>query len=203
MFTIFGSCGGLVFTIYGETDYYPTDSGYGPYGDICSWSAIQGPQGPSGGNGPNFSLTTSNAKCYLIGVTGTTANINTSKTNANVYMSGGCLYASSDERLKDFAGDIECDLDKIKEIPKKYFTWKNDYGKSLNIGTSAQKLREIYPELVTEDKETGELGVGYSNLSIVALAAIDKLHEENQKLKEELESVKKRLKKLEDLILNK
>ena len=199
---IFASCPGLcysvIYTQYPEAFYnsiYGTPEDFGWV--VAPWNAIQGPQGPQGNAGSSLSLSTTNAKCYLVGSTVATGTIN-AKTNSNVYMSGGCLYASSDERLKDFVGDVECDLDKIKEIPKKYFTWKNDNGKSLNIGTSAQKLREIYPELVTEDKETGELGVGYSNLSIVALAAIDKLNEENQKLKEELESIKERLKKLED-----
>lgn len=101
------------------------------------------------------------------------------------------FYQSSDESLKDFKDDIVVDFEKLKTIPKKYFTWKNNA--ELNIGTGAQSLGNIYPELVTE--VDGKLRVDYSKLSVIALAAIDKLYEENLELKS-------RMDKLEKLILN-
>ena len=98
------------------------------------------------------------------------------------------LYESSDERLKNFLGDVEIDFAALERIPKKYFTWK-DGDDSLNIGTSAQKLAECYPEIVSVNDDV--YGVSYDRLSIIALAAIDKLHKENEELKE-------RIKRLED-----
>jgi hypothetical protein len=112
--------------------------------------------------------------------------------NLNVYMHNGNLYASSDERLKDFVKDIDVDLDKLSKLPKKYFTWKNDEEKKLQIGTSAQKLYEIYPELVSID-ENDKYGVSYEKLSIIALAAVDKLYEENKELKERLKKIEEHL----------
>ena len=63
----------------------------------------------------------------------------------------------------------------------------------MQIGVSAQEIQKIYPEIVSEDIETGKLTVAYDKLSVVALAAVDKLHAENQELKD-------RLTKLEEMV---
>ena len=91
---------------------------------------------------------------------------------------------TSDERLKDFESDVNIDFDKLKSIPKKYYYWKDkSMGKDLQMGTSAQALAKIYPECVNYDEVSDRYSVNYQKLSIVALAAIDKLHEEISKLK--------------------
>ena len=113
-----------------------------------------------------------------------------------MYASSGFFestYSSSDERLKNFSDDIEIDFDKLLNIKKKYFTWKDDDGKQ-HIGTSAQDIQEIYPELVTENIETGYLSVDYAKLSIIALAAIDKLANKQKDLEERLERLEKMIK---------
>ena len=187
-------------------------------------TGVQGPQGPEGSQGPSgaqgpaaggssLSLTTSNSgNHYLIGCTGTSTAATTlsssnthragAATGSGIYWTGWNLYASSDERLKDFYDDVEVDLDKIKTLPKKYFRWKDKEvdGSKMNIGTSAQKLRELYPELVSGEDD-GTLGVCYEKLSVVALAAVDKLHEENEELKKKYEDLENRLKELEKLLL--
>ena len=104
--------------------------------------------------------------------------------SANTRISALERGTTSDERLKDFYEDIDCNLDELKNIPKKYFSWKDDASKGRQIGTSAQELYKIYPEIVSIDNE-GIYSVAYDKLSIVALAAVDKLYEENKELKEE------------------
>jgi hypothetical protein len=108
-------------------------------------------------------------------------------------MAGGNLYASSDERLKIFEGDIEIDFDKLSLIPKKYYKWKKDgpQGPTM-VGTSAQKLEKVYPNLVNVGDD-GDYAVAYDRLSIVALAAIDKLHKENEELKERIKKLEEKL----------
>ena len=127
-------------------------------------------------------------------------NIDTSNNwniTGNIYASA--FYESSDERLKNFYNSIDTDLDKLKSIPKKYFSWKKDNENKLHIGTSAQAIRELYPELVSES-EDGMLSVNYAKLSIVALSAIDKLHLENQDLKREINILKQEIEKLKGQI---
>ena len=98
-------------------------------------------------------------------------------------------YTSSDERLKTFKEDVIVDFDKLKQIPKKYFVWNNT--NQYDLGTSAQEIQKIYPELVSTDNN-GYLAVDYAKLSTIALAAVDQLYEKinilEQKIKDIYES---------------
>lgn len=135
---------------------------------------------------------------YLIGTTSSASGqtVTQAKASTMVYVEDDKLYASSfyeisDERLKDFHDDIDVDFEVLKAIPKKYFTWKDNTKEGMTLGTSAQKVQEVYPELVSEGVHG--LTVDYGRLSIVALKAIDKLHEENESLKAEINEIKKHL----------
>ena len=148
---------------------------------------------------------TATSKMYLLGSTDSGTTTGVTYKHTSVYAENGTMYASayyqtSDERLKDFHNEIEVDFEKLKEIPKTYFTWK-DVSDEMQIGTSAQKVKELYPELVRGSETIGEnLSVDYARLSIVALKAIDKLYDENQKLMNIIEKMDKRLTELEDRI---
>ena len=98
------------------------------------------------------------------------------------------VFSSSDERLKNFGEAISVDLDKLKTLRKNYFTWKDGKHSGNQIGVSAQEIQAIYPEIVGDDLY-GNLTVAYDKLSVVALAAIDKLYEENQELKARLDKL--------------
>lgn len=141
----------------------------------------------------------STQKLYLVGgMSQSNTGVVTYSNNA-VYTQSGQLYASqmnatngffetSDARLKDFKEDIKA-LDTVDQITTKYFTWKEDESKELQIGTSAQEVEKLYPELVSK---TGDdtLTVDYAKLSIIALAAIKELKAEIQSLKEEIKQLK-------------
>lgn len=148
---------------------------------------------------------TSATNYYLMGATGSTAglvyNTNVKVYSNSIYASSG-FYESSDERLKDFQEDIEVNFSYLHNIPKKYYSWKADSAYTRHIGTSAQEVQKYYPELVNTD-ETGYLTMNYDKLSVVALKAIDVLHEEVTELKKENAELKERLARLEELILNK
>ena len=92
---------------------------------------------------------------------------------------------SSDERLKDFGDDIKVNLDDLSTLRKSYYTWKNSEDNQVCVGMSAQEVQKLYPEIVDTDEE-GYLSMSYERLAVVALAAIDKLHDENKQLKERL-----------------
>ena len=131
-------------------------------------------------------LRTGATAAYLIGKDSASSGWNgTFYCNKSVYMQSGLLYASSDETLKDFRGDIDLDFDKLKSIRKQYFTWKEGDVTDVQIGTSAQDLQKVYPEIVSVG-EDGKLAVSYERLSIIALAAIDKLYDRIKILEEKL-----------------
>ena len=143
--------------------------------------------------------TTTTSILYFIGTTTSTSTASQqSYKNVSVRASGTALYAtggfyeSSDERLKDFSNKIDVDLDKISKIKKHRFTWKDSEDKKEQIGVSAQEIRELYPEIVSENEE-GYLHVSYDKLAVVALAAIDELHKKNKELEARIELLESKL----------
>ena len=115
-----------------------------------------------------------------------TGNISGSTGNA-IFMPGG-FFQESDERLKIFMGDVEDALEKANRIPTKYFYWKNMVDGPRQLGTSAQKVQEVFPEIVSGDEK---LSVDYSKLAIVALAAVKELTAKVEDLQNQLNELKK------------
>ena len=122
------------------------------------------------------------------------------ESGTKLYASGG-FFQSSDKTLKDIHGNIEVDLEKLSKLSKIYFNFKNNKD-TTHVGVIAQEVQELYPEIVSTDVETGKLAVEYDKLSVIALAAIDNLHEENKKLKNKTNDLEERLAKLESLFEN-
>ena len=85
------------------------------------------------------------------------------------------LTKMSDIRLKNRGADLSGTLEKLSHLPVFYYTKKDDAEARQEIGVSAQDLRAIYPELVTE-KPDGTLAVDYANLSAIAISAARELH---------------------------
>lgn len=98
-------------------------------------------------------------------------------------------YESSDERKKTFENSINVDFDKLALLRKSYFTY-NEKPSVQKIGVSAQEIQKLYPEIVGTDPR-GYLGVDYSKLSVIALKAIDQLHERVKYLEGVIESLSK------------
>ena len=144
------------------------------------------------------STITSTSTYYLCGstsssnATGSLVKRSNVYVNASAYLNAVAFYETSDERLKDFSNKIDVDLDKISKIKKHRFTWKDSENKKEEIGVSSQEIRELYPEIVSENEE-GYLSVAYDKLAVVALAAIDELHKKNKELEARIELLESKL----------
>lgn len=144
--------------------------------------------------------TTNSVTYYLLGHASTAAtSASTAYKSSGVYVTEGSkvcasngFFQTSDANLKNFHGDIPLDFELLRRIPKVYYSWKDDEKQTKYIGTSAQEVQKIYPELVSVGVKD-ELSVDYPKLTMVALKAVDVLYEENQKMKQEMEVMKKEL----------
>lgn len=95
----------------------------------------------------------------------------------------------SDKRLKDFHGQIEDALSKVKNLNGYYFT-ENETAKSLGyangnmqVGVSAQEVQAVLPEVVTQAPISGEyLTVYYDKLVPLLIEAIKDLSDKIEKL---------------------
>jgi hypothetical protein len=94
--------------------------------------------------------------------------------------------------LKNFTERIPIDLDKLSKLKKNYFTWKDSENTEQQLGVSAQEIRELYPEVVSE-QDNGTLTVAYDKLSVITLAAIDELHKKNKELEQRLIELENKL----------
>ena len=104
--------------------------------------------------------------------------------------SGSNLFQNSDERLKNIVANIEPDLDELRTIDKVVFNWKQDKSRKNNIGVIAQTVEKLYPELVINNPDSGYKMVNYAGLSVIALAAVDKLYEKVKDLEAEVTRLK-------------
>ena len=103
----------------------------------------------------------------------------------------------SDERLKDFTGDIELKALQVAKAPSKLFKWKgktND--KKIHGGTIAQYWTGIAPWAVTKD-ENGLYRVNYPNLALASAIAtareLVELRKEVAELKAMIQTMKSAL----------
>ena len=141
----------------------------------------------------SFKVTVNTSNQYfLVGLggspTGTEySNDTTWGCSTAVYTQNGGLYQTSDATLKTFTDSLDIDFEKLATISKSKFYWKDDKTKHINIGVSAQEVQNVYPELVSRDNITGKLSVSYDKLSVVALAAIDKLNERLNDLEQKVQ----------------
>ena len=118
---------------------------------------------------------------------------NGNTTVSNDLTVSGDVVVSSDARLKANIVSLGSTLSKLLLIDGKSYTMKKD-GKQ-KIGLLAQEIREVFPELVSEDANE-MLAVNYQGLVPVLINALKEQQAEIDKLKEQ----EHRLEKLEKLI---
>lgn len=120
-------------------------------------------------------------------------------TNNLSYMSGGL---TSDIRLKKDIEGIEYGLEEILALKPVTYLWKNEPETGRQLGLIAQEVREIVPEVVTEDTDEDKtLGIDYGKLVAVLISAVQELKAEKDaeivELEERVDDLEEKLRLME------
>jgi hypothetical protein len=99
------------------------------------------------------------------------------------------FFQSSDIRLKNVIKPLKINIKDILNIPSFYFTYKDKDNKRVNVGTSAQEVQKVFPEIVSTDSK-GTLSVEYDKFGLIALELIKTQQKEIDSLKYELNNLK-------------
>lgn len=109
--------------------------------------------------------------------TASKVGINTAASNLtyNLEVSGSIrasegLLSNSDKRLKENIYPIDNALSKLNQIEGVYFNWKDK--EENQVGVIAQQVREVLPEVVSEDNNS-YLSVDYSKLVPLLIEAVN------------------------------
>lgn len=114
-------------------------------------------------------------------------------------VSATTVYQTSDDRLKDYLGDFHFNLADIERIPLRFFAFKADKERRVLLGTSAQAVQKVLPEIVgSSPADDGEeyLSVDYSKLALVALDCVRQLRDEVATMKAEMAAMRAEIKEL-------
>ena len=109
------------------------------------------------------------------------------EVSGSIRASAGLL-SNSDKRLKENIYLIDNALSKINNIEGVYFNWLDQ--KETQVGVIAQQVKEVFPEVVSEDKSS-YLSVDYSKLVPLLIGAVN----EQSSI---IEGLEKRIVKLEE-----
>lgn len=105
--------------------------------------------------------------------------------------------SSSDRRLKQPLNDVRLSLEELEKIPATRFTWKNTADQRAFVGTMAQDVQKVLPEVVFENTQ-GHLSVDYGTLATTMAVS---LVEEVKELKTTIEQYQQDLQEKTDELL--
>jgi hypothetical protein len=124
------------------------------------------------------------------------------KNAAGTQIAGTC---PSDERLKTNIEPFAPLLSQLTRLQPVHFDWRADeypdyhFGTSRSYGLIAEEVEQVFPELVSRDKN-GFKAVNYSELPLRLLQAIRELNSANRSMQEQHKSDVQRSQSLESRI---
>ena len=114
--------------------------------------------------------------------------------DVNGYVCASGFVQCSDRRLKKDVKPIEKVLDKISRLRGVNFLWKDkEKGKMPQLGIIAQEVESVFPEAVSTDGK-GYKSVAYGNLVAPLIEAVKELKAENESLKRRLKALENKMK---------
>lgn len=141
--------------------------------------------------------------------TGTKSNALTLYKNGNMTISGS-LTQNSDLRLKENILPILDATSLVEKINPVYFYFinKNIHPDERQVGLIAQEVKEVIPELVSQDLN-GFLSVDYGKMSAILIQAfkeqkevIENIRSENEDLRLQVAEMKEEIEKIGKLLIN-
>jgi hypothetical protein len=124
------------------------------------------------------------------------------QNNGNV-CSYGSFVSCSDVRLKKDFAKLDNILNKILTINTYYFHWNtSQFPEKFNdttrqIGIKAQEIKELFPELVSQDSE-GFYQVAYDKLSVLAIQSIKEQQKQIQEQQQQIQDQQKIIQQLQE-----
>lgn len=113
----------------------------------------------------------------------------------------GAVTALSDMRRKSPVSEVNTRIEDLAKLPIFYYKWKMGYDDDMHIGTSAQDVQKLFPELVIGKED---LSVNYpvlgTTLGILNSRKLTSHEKEIKALKKENKALKERIKALEDRV---
>ena len=113
----------------------------------------------------------------------------------------GAVTALSDMRRKSPVSEVNTRIEDLAKLPVFYYKWKMGYDDDMHIGTSAQEVQKLFPELVIGKED---LSVNYpvlgTTLGILNSRKLTSHEKEIKALKKENKALKERIKALEDRV---
>lgn len=113
-----------------------------------------------------------------------TNNAGAANPNFARLSSTGSWTAVSDARLKSDITTADGNLDAVLRLRPVNFRWKGDGAQ--DFGLIAQEVRQVLPKLVTGDEAKDSLTLNYSQLSVVAIGAIQEQQAQINMLKADI-----------------
>ena len=109
---------------------------------------------------------------------------------AYVNSSDGSWNQLSDRSLKSNIENVTNVLPLVQQLEVKKYHYNDNSSSKKSIGLIAQEVEQIFPELVSKEKDADLLGINYSGFGVIAIQAI-------QEQQEIIEDLKKRIEELE------
>ena len=110
----------------------------------------------------------------------------------------GDYFNMSDASLKKNISPLPPVLDKVAQLKPSSYYMKDGKEDDIQIGFIAQDIEKLFPQLVEE--VSGLKGVAYSQVSVIAIKAIQELTEQNNTLQEDLQLLAKELDRLKIIV---
>lgn len=143
---------------------------------------------------------------YKLTVQGATYNNGNLFTNGNLCATG-TIGACSDIRYKTNIFSFENGLNIVQQLHPIYYNWKQhefpvmQFSTQRQLGLSAQEVEKLLPEIVQTNTQ-GYKAVDYGRLTPVLIKGMQEQQQQIKDLQTENDDLKLRLKRLEQLILN-